>query len=126
MLEVDVNKLEETWQQQKKFLKDGLISGDIWDRNTGLPVASYNTNPEATALFNQLTAELIETLDGSGVPSLNKYYLLNLQEDKMFLLIRHGDDLLQGMLLNPLRVNIGILFTVAIPKALASVEAART
>lgn len=125
MLNIDVAKLDQTWEVQKKFLKDGFIAGSIWETGTGLSISSDNDIPEATALFNMLTGSLHDTLEASGFPSLGKYYLLNLEEDKLFIIIRHGDDLLQGMLLNPKKINMGILFNVAIPKAIASVQDAR-
>lgn len=126
MLDLDVAKLDACWQEQKKFLKDGLISGDIWDTGSGLSLSSEgDSNAAASALFTQLTFELSETLDGSGFPSLGKYYMLNLQDNKLFFIINHGDGILQGLILNPQKVNIGILFNVAVPKALASVKAAR-
>lgn len=124
MLNVDIDVLQESWTEQQKFLKDGLIGGDIWDYGTGLSLSSVNTMPEAVAMFNRLTDELKETLSGSGLPELNRYFILNLEDDKLFVVVRHNDDLLQGMLLNPKKVNMGILFTVAVPKALEKVKKA--
>lgn len=124
MLNVDIDVLQESWAEQQKFLKDGLIGGDIWDYGTGLSLSAVNTMPEAVAMFNRLTDELKETLSGSGLPELNRYFIINLEEDKLFIVIRHNDDLLQGMLLNPKKVNMGILFTVAVPKALEKVKKA--
>lgn len=126
MLDVDVNKLEECWDVLKKSLKDGLLFGDIWHTGTAMSVSSFNGgNAAATALFDELTRELNDSLSGSGFPALNRFYLLNLKDDNQVLVIRHGNDLMQGMLLDPKRVNIGLLFAVAIPKALATVEQAR-
>lgn len=122
MLDLNLDVLQECWTEQKKYLKDGLISGDIWDRNTGLSLMGFDANPEATALFNQLTGDLVDTLSGSGFPKFNRYYMVNLENDKLFIVIRHGDSLLQGMLLDPTKINMGILLTVAIPKAIAKVK----
>lgn len=125
MLDVDIDKLDASWKDQEKYLKDGLLAGDIWDRSTGLAVSSCHTStPEANALFNVLTDELSVTLAGSGLPELNRFYLLNLEDNKIALIINHGASLLQGMLLNPDKVNMGILFSVAIPKALTQVAQA--
>lgn len=124
MLNVNIDVLQECWAEQQKFLKDGLIGGDIWDYSTGLSVSGVNSMPEAVAMFNRLTDELKDTLSGSGLPELNRYLILNLEDDKLFIVIRHSDELLQGMLLNPKKVNMGILFTVAIPKALEKVKKA--
>lgn len=121
MLDVDIDKLEASWADQEKYLKDGLLAGDIWDRSTGLSLSGRNSQPEANALFNVLTETLSITLEGSGLPELNRFYLLNLEDNKIALVINHGKSLLQGLLLNPEKVNMGILFSVAIPKALAQV-----
>lgn len=125
MLDIQLDTLQECWDDLRKFLKRGLIAGDIWDRDTGLSLVGLDLVPEATALINRLTDELTDTLANSGLPGLNRYFLLNLEEDKLCAVIRHGDDLLQGMLLDPKQTNIGILLTVAIPKAIAKVESAR-
>lgn len=126
MLDVDVEKLDGCWDVLKKTLKDGLLAGDIWHTGTAMSVSNYGGgNAAATALFDQLSKDFNDSLAGSGFPSLNKFYFLNLQNDNQFLIIRHGDDLMQGVLLDPKRVNIGLLFAVAIPKALQVVESAR-
>lgn len=125
-MNLDIDALEESWTEKLKLLKTGLLAGDIWDRSTGLGLSGHNSNPAATALFNQLTTELDETLSGSGFPGLNKYYLLNLEDEKMAVIIRHQDDLLEGWLLDPKQINMGILFSVAIPKAIAIVNVARS
>lgn len=126
MLDIDVNKLEESWDVLKKSLKEGLLSGDIWHTGTAMSVSSFNGgNAAATALFDGLSKDLNDSLSGSGFPALNRFYLLNLKDNHQVLVIRHGDDLMQGMLLDPKRVNIGLLFAVAIPKALAIIAQAR-
>lgn len=124
MLDVDIDKLEASWTDQEKYLKDGMLAGDIWDRTTGLSISNRNSSPESAALFNMLTETLSITLAGSGLPELNRFYLLNLEDNRIALVINHGDSLLQGMLLNPEKVNMGILFSVAIPKALEQVAKA--
>lgn len=124
MLNVDIDVLQECWTEQQKFLKEGLIGGDFWDCSTGLSISGVNSMPEAVAMFNRLTEELKDTLSGSGFPELNRYFIINLEEDKLFVIICHSEELMQGMLLNPKKVNMGILFTVAVPKALDRVKKA--
>ena len=125
MLEVDINTLDQTVAEVKALLKDGLLASDIWDRETGLSLAGHNPQPEATALFNQMTSELQATLSGSGFPSLHRYYLLDLEGDNTVVVQRHGDDLMSGMLLDGTRVNLGILVSVAIPKYAAGIAKAK-
>jgi hypothetical protein len=125
MLNVDIAKLEQLVVDLRTLLKDGLLAADIWDRATGLSLAGYNAQPAAVALFNQLTEEIGSTLGGAGFPSLGRYYLLELEGDNAVVILQHGADLLQGMLLNAKKVNMGILFSLAIPKSLDGVAKSR-
>lgn len=125
MLDIDVAALEKTVSEAKDVLKDGLIAADIWDRETGLSLAGHNPQPEAVALFNQLTNELSATLAGSGFPALNRYYMLDLEGDNTVVVQKHRDDLLSGMLLDATRVNLGILVSVVLPRMSKGIEGAR-
>ena len=125
MLDIDVSALEQTVADAKAVLRDGLAAIDIWDRETGLSLAGHNPQPEAVALFNQLTNELSDTLSGSGFPALNRYYMLDLEGGNTVVVQKHGDDLLSGMLLDASRVNLGILVSVVIPRVAAGIAGAR-
>lgn len=125
MLQVDITLLEKIVEDQRALLKDGLAATDIWDRATGLSLAGYNAQPAAVALFNQLTSEISDTLSGSGFPKLGRYYMLDLDADNAVIILQHGVDLLQGVLLNSKKVNMGILFSIAIPRAIEGVAKAR-
>lgn len=123
MQQLNLAVLEEVWVEQKRFLRDGLRRGDIWDRSTGMSLVGLGASPEVTALFTRLIDQLDMTLSGSGFPALNRYMLINLKEG-LFLLINHGNNIMQGMELEAGRVNLGIVFNVAIPKAIARVKQA--
>jgi hypothetical protein len=125
MLDIDVNLLEQTVKEAKETLREGLVATDIWDRETGLSLAGFNPQPEAVALFNQLTNEMASTLAGSNFPGLNRYFLLDLDGGNTVVCQKHGDDLMSGMLLDAAKVNLGILVSIVIPKYAAGVAAAR-
>lgn len=125
MLNVDIAKLEQVVADLRALLKEGLLATDIWDRATGLSLAGYNAQPAAVALFNQLTDEISGTLSGAGFPELARFYLLDLEGDNSVVILRHGADLLQGILLNSRKVNMGILFSIAIPKSIDAIAKAR-
>ena len=125
MLNVDIPKLEQAVADLRTLLRDGLLATDIWDRATGLSLAGINPQPAATALFNMLTNDITSTLGNSGFPPLNRYYLLDLGDSNSVVIIQHGPDLLQGVLLDSSKANMGILFSVALPKAIEAVQKAR-
>jgi hypothetical protein len=124
-MNLNIQQLETAVDDLKTLLKDGLLATDIWDRATGLSLAGYNAQPAAVALFTQVTSELGSALSNSGFPALSRYYLLDLDGSATVMVIRHGDDLLQGMLLNNKRANLGLLIAVALPRMLEAVAKAR-
>jgi hypothetical protein len=125
-LNINIEKLNEATEEVKATLKDGLLTSEIWDREAGLSFVSYNPQPVAVALFTEVAKMLKSTLADSGFPGLKRYFLLDLENDHMAMLIFHGNDILQGLLMNSKKVNLGILLAVALPKAIEAVEKART
>lgn len=124
-MNIDVQKLNAAMEEVKSTLKDGLLSAEIWDREAGLSFVSYNPQPIAVALFSEVTKMLKSTLDDSGFPGLKRYYLLDMENDHMAMVILHGNDILQGLLMNSKKINLGILMAVLLPKTLESIEKAR-
>ena len=124
-MNLDIAQLDTAVNDLKGLLKDGLLATDIWDRETGLSLAGHNAQPAAVALFTQVTNDLVAVLSNAGFPSLRRYLLLDLDGNSTVMVIRHGEDLLQGMLLNNQRANLGLLIAVALPRMLEAVAKAR-
>ena len=124
-MNLDIAQLDAAVNDLKGLLKDGLLATDIWDRETGLSLAGHNAQPAAVALFTQVTNDLVAVLSNAGFPSLRRYLLLDLDGNSTVMVIRHGEDLLQGMLLNNQRANLGLLIAVALPRMLEAVAKAR-
>lgn len=125
MLDLDIDALEDHLTELRSLLKDGLLSASIWARATGLSLVDYQPSHVSIALFNQLTDEIHATLSGSGFPGLKRYYYVDLQDDQSVLILCHDDDLLEGLILDSKRTNLGILLSVAVPKALKAIQASR-
>jgi len=121
---IDTDLLNQSVEDIQSFLKDGLLSTDIWRRRDGLALAGFNQQPAATALFNQITEALETNLVNAGFPKLNRYYLIDLKTDKTVLIIRHGEEMLQGILLDTTKANLGMLLSVVLPRALEQVAKA--
>ena len=94
----------------------------VWIMWTTLRMGVSSLN---LALFTEMTNTLSNTLSDSGFPGLKRYFFLDLEGDHVVMIIRHGTDLLQGILMNSQKVNLGLLLSVALPKMLTSVEKAR-
>jgi hypothetical protein len=121
---IDTNLLDLAVQDLRNVLRDGLVATDIWDRTDGLALAGFNQQPVAVALFTRITTELDTSLADSNFPPLGRYYLLDMEGNHTVVMINHG-SLLQGMLVDNKRANLGILISVAIPRMLEAVAKAK-
>lgn len=122
MIDVNIEALEKGMEATRTALRDGVLSINIWDKNTGLTLIDWQGNPTAVALFNQITVNLEETLTSSGFTELKDWYYMDLEDDKALVIIDHGESLVQGWLLDSKKTNTGILLGMAIPKAIASAK----
>jgi hypothetical protein len=121
---IDTKILDLAVQDLRNVLRDGLVATDIWERSAGLSLAGFNQQPVAVALFTRITAELESSLADSGFPALARFYLLDMEGNHTVAVINHG-TLLQGVLVDNKRANLGILISVAIPRMLESVARAK-
>ena len=120
---IDTKLLDLAVQDLRSVLRDGLIATDIWDRGDGLSLAGFNAQPVAVALFTRITTELESSMADSNFPPLARYYLIDLAGNHTAAVLNHG-PLLQGMLVDNKRANLGILISVAIPRMIEAVAKA--
>jgi DNA-binding response OmpR family regulator len=120
---MNIQKLNEAIETLKKDLGDGLLASDIWMSQDGQSIAAYNSRPEATALFNELTTHMNKTLKGAGFPILGRFYLLDLADKQMVIVIPMG-DYGWGMLVDGHKSQLGLLLNVALPHAIDVFEEA--
>jgi hypothetical protein len=121
---IDTKILDSAVQDLRNVLRDGLVATDIWDRTAGLSLAGFNQQPVAVALFTRITTELESSLTDSNFPPLARYYLLDMEGNHTVAVVNHG-QLLQGILVDNKRANLGILISVAIPRMLETVARAQ-
>lgn len=122
---IDIELLNQSVEDMRSFLKDGLIGTDIWRRKDGLSLAGLNHQPAAVALFTEIVTSMQNALESSGFPKLNRYFMLDLEANKTVLVIRHGTEMLQGILLDTTKANLGMLLSVVLPRALEQVAKAK-
>lgn len=120
---VNIKKLKETIEELKSDLGDGLKATDIWHAADGESIVGYNAQPKASALFNQVNRFLIKTLKESDYPGIGNFRLLQLENNHVSMSIFAGDYQM-GMLIDLAKINMGILMSVAYPKALKGLQEA--
>ncbi len=123
-MSINVERLEKLIDEMRASMP-GLMATDIWSTETGESIAAYRAQPGASELFNKLTDDLTEALAASGIPAINRYFLLDLEGDGASMVIRHGDDLRQGVGLDTRFTNIGTMLALGLPMALRGVQEAR-
>ena len=121
---IDTKLLDLAVQDLRSVLRDGLVATDIWERSDGLSLAGYNQQPVAVALFTRTTLELETALADSNFPPMARYYLLDMEGNHTVVVVNHG-PLLQGMLVDNKRANLGIVISVAIPRMIEAIAKAR-
>jgi CheY-like chemotaxis protein len=124
-VKMDVKKLNEAIEVQKENMGAGLLSTDIYGSDDGQSVVGWNSNPQACALFNRITNYMSEALDGAGFPAFGRYYIVDLADGKMVIVISLG-DYQWGMLADRTKIQLGLLLNVIMPKMIDTFEEAIT
>ncbi len=122
---MNIQKLNEAIGILKQDLGEGLLACDIYSIDDGQSIAGYNSQPKACALFNQITEQMNSVLGGAGFPILGRYYILDLADKKMVVVIPLG-DYQWGILMDGTKVKLGLLLNIAMPKIIDAFEEAIT
>ncbi len=121
---MNVKKLNEAIEVLKEDLGNALLACDIWLTGTGQSIAGYNSNPQATALFERVTEFMTKALKGAGFPGLKDYYLLDLEGDNVVVVMQLKNNYQWGMLVDGKKVQLGLLLNIALPNARRAFEEA--
>ena len=113
---MNTKKLKDAIEVLKSDLGPALISCDIYPTGVGTPLVGFNSNPQAAALFDQVTGYIVKALDGSGFPLLDDYYMMDLKDNNLVVVLIF-DDYQWDMLIDKDKVNLGLLLSIALPNA---------
>jgi hypothetical protein len=119
---MNMKKLGPAIEAFHERLGTGLIATDIWGPDS-LSLAAYNSNSAAVALFGEMTARLTRSLADANFPPLGRYYLLELVDKKLVAVMMYR-DYQWGCLVDMEKVNMGMLISIAIPKAIEDLRSA--
>ncbi len=126
MATADTARLNQTIAETKSLVGDGLLAMDIWDRASAVSLAAHNTQPEAIALFTEVTAAILGAFEGKPFPTLDNYYLLDLQAGHTVVIMQPTPDLVCGMLMSTPAVDLSAVVGTVIPRVLGEVASAAT
>jgi len=101
----------------------GILATDIFDSSTGMPIAGYNSQAKASALFNRIFNQLVKTLDGSGFSSELSYYYLLMENNQAVVVGKLKDGKYRfGMLVDLEKLQLGMLLSVLLPDYIENVN----
>ncbi len=120
---MNIQKLNKAVESLKESLGAGLLSTDIFGSEDGQTLVGVNSKPEACAIFTQITDYLNKALTDTRLPEIGRYFLLDLVDQKMLLVIPMG-DFIWSMLIDGNKTKLGMLLNLIIPKAIESFEEA--
>ncbi len=120
---MNTKKLNEGMDTLKEELGEGLLTSDIYEAEEGQSLVGYNSNPNACALFSRITNNMEMALDNSGFPGLGNYYILDLEGNKMVIILPI-EGYQWGMMIDRNKVKLGMLLNIIIPEVLEIFEEA--
>jgi len=118
---IDIKKLKNCIEKLKQDLGEGLLAIDIFISANGKSLAGFKASPQANELFNQITEFLKQILDKSQFSGLGSYYVLDLKDRKMLIVIPFFECQC-GLLVDRNKTQIGLLFNTVIPQIMSTLE----
>lgn len=121
---MNIKRLKESIELFKNELDGALLSSDIWEKESGLSIASYNPNEKYVALFTRLTNNMDRDLEDIGFSAFGEYQLIDLENGTMLIVLNFEGKYLWGSLLDKSKLSLGRLIYIAMPKAQNSLKKA--
>ena len=112
---MDMTKLYTALDKLKELSNNGAMSCDIYATQDGQSIAGFNSNPVASAMFNNVTKRLITSIKEGGMPPLGKFYIIELEEAKAFVVLNMG-KYHWNILLDTQLCSLGLLINIVVPK----------
>lgn len=117
---MDVQKLNGCIELLKKQMGDSLLATSIVSMADAQAIADYNSKPAAAAIFIEVTNFINNSLK-KGYPGLGKYYILDLEDNKMLCFLPLG-EYQWGIALDTTKAKLGLLLNVVIPEIVDAFE----
>ncbi len=122
-LSVRIKALQLAVAAIRDMLHDSLLRIDIFLSTDGRSLAGWNSQPLACSAFAGVTRSLTDSLAASRFPPLGKYYLFELANETLVLMVVSG-ELHMGLLLAKDKVPMGLLTNIVLPQASKALDEA--
>jgi len=122
---MNIKKLKEAVDKLKEDMGDGLIATDVFSTADGQSIYGINSQPRACALFNQVTNSLEKSLKGGNLPPLGKYYIVDLTDGKIIMVIPMN-EYQWALVVDTKKIQTGLLLNVVLPEIIDKFKDALT
>ena len=112
---MDMTKLYDALDKLKEFSNNGALSCDIYATHDGQSIMGFNSNPVASAMFNNVTKRLLSALKEGKLPPLGRFYIVELEDEKAFVVLTMG-EYQWSILLDTQLCSLGLLINIVVPK----------
>ncbi len=114
---MNLDKLNKGIENLRKNIGEALIESGIWASGTGTPITGFQLDPQIVPFFDQTTDYLSKILNKTNLPELDDFYILELKDNKMVIILLFPEGFQWGILADKTKLNLGMLHGIAIPQA---------
>lgn len=113
--ELDISKINKAVEKLKRDLGSGLLATSIWNTINLNAVAEFNYDQKSFTGFNSVEAHLNIALKRSGFPELDEYYILNMKNNRLVLVILL-ENYHWGLMVKKSKGIMGVLMSIVLPE----------
>ncbi len=94
----------------------GLVASSIWNKHTSATILGYSPDGNDLSIFNEVSKHIEEALAKVKLPSVNRFYMIEVKDNMVVFIVHLNDEWIQGMLLDTSKIQIGLVMNYIVPK----------
>ncbi len=111
---IEAEKLDRANKILKKELGKGLLAANIFTINGSKTLVSYNSSPKTGKILNEMAQKINKYLNEMELPSVNKYYIMDLADNKTLIIITFR-EYRWAILVDSRELKLGLLINLILP-----------
>ena len=113
-INIETEKFDRAFKLLKKELGTTLLASHIFTIRDSKKLSSYNSSPKTGKLFNKMTKDMNRYLKEIKLPLTDKYYLMDLKDNKTLIVLTF-QDYRWALLLDSRKLKLGLLLNLILP-----------
>jgi len=120
-IKVETKKFDKAIDLLKKELGKALLATDIFTITDSNTLTSYNSFPKIGKLLNGMTQNINKYLSEMKLPSINGYYLMDLEDNKT-LIVMTFREYRWAILVDSRELKLGLLINLILPNVIGMLQ----